>query len=80
MPPQGFDQALLSKLFLSSIERFGKSIRIECQGIAGMELTFLNRTIPFLEKAHYRAGGVQPFEIMVVTQQKTGMMSTIRVS
>ena len=80
MPPQRFGQALLSKFFSRRVEGFRDAVRVQSDGVSWEEVTFPDRSFPFLEEAQNRARGVQPVQSVIAAEQKSWEMSTVGIA
>jgi hypothetical protein len=79
MLPQGFDQALFSEFLSRIVERFGHAIGVECKGVSWDETALSDGALPPCGQPQHSAGGIQPFDVVIVPQEKGGGVTTIRV-
>src|SRR5215467_11364579 len=80
MSPQRFDQPLLSELLSCIVKGFSDAIGVECQGVSWPESAFFDCAIPFFEESHRCASGIEPFKLVIVTQQKGREMPAVCVA
>src|ERR1700720_1726841 len=80
MPPQCFDQASLSTVFSSVVERVGYPIRVECQCVAWKELKVGNQAVPLPEKSEDSRRGIKPLKRIIAPKENRGVVSTIHVA
>src|SRR6266852_781087 len=80
MAAQRLDEALFSELLVCVVEGFGDAVGVEDQGISDGELAFSDRALPAVEKADYRAGGIQGFEGVIAPKNDSRKVPAIRVA
>ncbi len=79
MLPQGFDQALFSKFLPRIVERFGHAIGVKYKGVSRDETALSDGALPPCGQSQHSAGGIQPFDVAIVPQEKGGGVTTIRI-
>ena len=80
MPPQRFDQALFPEFLSAIVERFSDAVGVEGEDISSEQQPFLDRAIPFLEKPHNRGRGIEPFNAVILPEEKGGEMPATHVA
>ena len=79
MLPQDVGQALFSKFFSCTIERFGHTISVEYESVSWEETVLPNGAVPPFGQSQDSAVGFKPFEIAIFPEEKGGGVTTIRV-
>src|SRR6516162_70637 len=80
MPPGGLQQALFAKFLSLAVHRLRDSIGVKQDRVTWSQYAFFHRAIPFLEQAHHRAGGAEPFHLLMAPQEQRSRMPAIRVA
>src|SRR4029077_8425610 len=73
-------QSFFAELFVRIVERFGDPIGVKRENIAGTERSLADHTIPILEQAEDRRGGIEAIHAVVAAQQNGAEMAAVRVS
>ena len=63
----GFQQALFAEFLSVSIHRFRNAIGVKQDGVAWSQFALFQRAFPFVEQAHYCAGGSKPLQTVIAT-------------
>jgi len=77
---QSCDEARFPKFFAGGTEGFGDAVGIQKQSITARDLTFVEGTIPILERAHDGGGGLEAFERIIGAQEKRRKMAAVGVA
>ena len=72
IPPQRFDEALLSELLLLRVVGFGYAVSVKRQRVSGAEPALSNRAIPFSEDPQHGCRGLEPLQSVVAAEKETG--------
>src|SRR5262249_16325424 len=80
MTAHSLHKPLLSELFAGVAERLGYAVSVKCERVSVEETLLADRAVPLLEESHYSRGGAQPFQRVVVAEEKPGQMAAIRVT
>src|SRR5260370_35674010 len=79
MTLQGFNEAVLSELFIIRVVGFGYAVGVEGEGVAWAKLAFSNFAIPILEDSQDRGGGLQALDCIIAAEEQGGEMAAIGV-
>src|SRR5258708_32357666 len=80
MTLQGFNQAVLSELFIIRVVGFGYAVGVEGEGVAWAKLAFSNFAIPILEDSQDRGGGLEALDCIIAAEEQGGEMAAIGVT
>src|SRR5258708_4997919 len=80
MTLQGFNQAVLSELFIIRVVGFGYAVGVEGEGVAWAKLAFSNFAIPILEDSQDRGGGLEALDCIIAAEEQGGGMAAIGVT
>src|SRR2546425_6162020 len=80
IPPQRFDQTLLSEFLFGIVKGFSYPVSVERQRVSGEEWGFRYGAIPLFEEPQYRARGLEPFNGVIASEKKSGEVPAIRVA
>src|SRR5260370_11490296 len=76
MTLQGFNQAVLSELFIIRVVGFGYAVGVEGEGVAWAKLAFSNFAIPILEDSQDRGGGLEALDCIIAAEEQGDRKST----
>ena len=74
------DQTRFAEFLHFTVEGFGYAIGVEDKGVARMELTFTDFTVPILESAEDGGGGAKGFDRGIAAQNQAGEMTAVDVA
>jgi len=74
------EQALLAEFFARGTEGFGDAVGIQRERVAGAELAFVKRAIPFSERAHDSGRGREAMDGIVGAEKKWREMAAVGIA
>lgn len=77
--PQSFNDALFPEFFARGVQRFRYSVGVERQSVTRRKMALSNLAVPSLEKPQHGGGGIQALDLIVVAQENTWRVATIRI-
>ena len=80
MSSQCFNQALLSKVFPTAVERIGYPVRVECQCVSWKELDIGDQAVPLREESQDSLSGIEPLKRVIAPKKQRRIVPTIHVA